>query len=69
MFKIKTERQLRKEFWKFMKASFPELAKEYKRNKRQNEYCADIRCMFVDFVDYLARHRFITQELANDVTL
>lgn len=37
--------------------------------KSQNELPTDVRCAFVDFVDYLARNGTITETLAAKVTL
>ncbi len=60
---IKTQGQVRAAFW----AAFP----DFKRiiGKRQNEYCANIRMSFVDFVDDLQRNGFISKELAQRITL
>ena len=66
---LTTQKQIRTSFWDYMKECFPELAKEYKRNKRQNEYCTDIRCMFVDYVDSLMKDGIISEKLADKVTL
>jgi len=61
----KTIGQVRKAFWQ----SVPQHQSEYKARKRQNEYHTDIRCSFVDFVDYLERDSLISNTLANKVTL
>lgn len=58
-----TESQVRSAFW----ASHPQYTRV--RGKRQNDYCADIRCAWVDYVDYLARSGEISESLADRVTL
>jgi pyruvate dehydrogenase complex dehydrogenase (E1) component len=39
------------------------------RLMRQDEYPTDIRCLFVDYVDQLARSGEISEQLASRVTL
>jgi hypothetical protein len=75
-----TQAEVRKSFWE----NHPQFKKEYKRadvkrallptlvryvEKRQNDYCTDIRCAFVDYVEYLHRDGIISDKLANNVTL
>jgi len=62
-FDIKTQSDLRAAFWQGM----PQCWSKY-RNKRQNDWPADLRVEFVDFVDFLARQGNISEELAQRVT-
>lgn len=66
---IKTQAQVRENFWGFLREVNPGLAVKYRRNKRQNDYPTDIRVNFVDFVDHLRRDGQITEALAYRVTL
>lgn len=57
-----TEKQVRAAFWQgseHLRA----------RGKRQNDYSAEIRQEWVEFVDMLARDGHISESLANRVTL
>lgn len=65
---MKTQKQVRKAFWEFLKG-VPDLYAKGKRSKRQNEQVTDIRVTFVDYVDSLQRDGQITESLANRVTL
>ena len=60
-----SQKKVRELFWD----AHPEFKSEYRANKRQNEYHCDIRCAFVDYVDYLAKSGEISWELAERVTL
>jgi hypothetical protein len=62
---MRTQTEVRNSFWD----SFPEFAPERRTRKRQNDYRADIRMSFVDYVDGLARNGEITEKLASEVTL
>ena len=62
---MKTISEVRKAFWD----NFPQFKNEYRKTYRQNQYNTDIRCAFVDFVDYLQKDGIITENLANKVTL
>jgi len=62
---MKTIGDVRRAFWD----AHPEFKSEYRARKRQNEYYTDIRCSFVDFVDYLQRNGDISEKLAQRVTL
>ena len=62
---MKTINQVRVSFW----ASFPEFKKHFRKTYRQNQYCTDIRCTFVDYVDGLQKSGQISNSLANKVTL
>jgi hypothetical protein len=60
-----TQKEVRETFW----ANNPEIKNEYRKTYRQNDYRCDIRCMFVDYVDYLIRSGVISENLAQRVTL
>lgn len=57
--------EIRASFWN----AFPQFKSDYKRGKKQNDYCCDIRCAFVDYVDYLMKNGEITEKQANNTTL
>lgn len=63
----KTISEVRDAFWEY--SIPPKYKTEYRPGKRQNEYSADIRMMFVGFVDDLARSGDISEALAQRVTL
>ncbi len=60
---VTTEPQVRSAFW----AAHPEHHRI--RGYRQNDYPADVRLAFVDYVDHLAREGAISDALAQRVTL
>ena len=63
---MKTQSDVRDAFW----LTFYVEGKPRKfYGKSQNDLPADVRCAFVDFVDYLAREGTITESLAQRVTL
>ncbi len=62
---MNTQAEVRDSFWNV----FTEFQGEYRSRKRQNDYRADIRRMFVDFVDSLQKSGQISEKLANRVTL
>jgi hypothetical protein len=62
---MKTQTEVRNAFWE----AHPQYQAERRSRKRQNQYSTDIRCSFVDFVDYLSRNREISDALRNRVTL
>ena len=62
---MKTLREVRNAFWE----QHPEFKKDFRVNKRQNDYCTDIRCAFVAYVDYLQKDGQISDKLAYRVTL
>jgi len=64
-----TFKQIRVNFWEMLKDFNPELYKQGKRSKPQNEQITDIRVSFVDYVDNLHRNGEITDKQANSVTL
>lgn len=43
--------------------------KEYRTRKKQNDYSCDIRCKWVDFVDYLLKDGLISEKQADNFTL
>ena len=62
---MKTISEVRKAFW----FDFPQYKCFYRVKKRQNDYNCDIRCEFVDYVDFLLKDGQISEKLANRVTL
>jgi hypothetical protein len=64
-----TQKQVRENFWVYIKEIAPQYLKEYKTSKRQNQYSADIRTLFCDHVDNLHKSGIIKQNLAYKVTL
>lgn len=62
---MKTVTQVRKAFWE----NHPQFANDYRKAYTQNRYKTDIRCAFVDFVDYLQKDGQISENLARRVTL
>lgn len=58
--------EVRESFWEGMTPLYRE---EYRKDKRQNEYSADIRMAFVGYIDDLARNGMISENLAQRVTL
>lgn len=61
--RMTTQKQVRESFW----ANFPRY--ERKSGFTQNDYPADVRMLFCDFVEDLARDGDITESLAQRVTL
>lgn len=68
-YQIATLGQLRNCFWSMLKECNSELAKGYRTKKRQKEYCTDIRCSWVDFVDCQEKMGLISEKLANRAIL
>ena len=64
-----TQKQVRANFWGYIKEVAPQHLKEYRASKRQNQYTADVRILFCDYIDYLHKSGEITQNLAYKVTL
>ncbi len=62
---MKTQAEIRQSFWD----SFPEFQSERRSRKTHNDYRADIRMSFVDYVDALERNGVISEALASRVTL
>lgn len=60
---ITTQRQLRKEFWRY----YPELKRI--PGKTQNEYQTDVRVAWCDFVERMYRAGQISEALADRATL
>lgn len=57
--------EVRKAFWN----AYPQFKSDYRKTYRQNDYCTDIRCAFVDYVDNLQKDGIITEKLSHRVTL
>jgi hypothetical protein len=66
---MKTQKQVRKAFWQFLKESNPELFKFAKVSKSQNEQITDIRVSFTDWLDSMYRSNQITEKQVNNYTL
>jgi hypothetical protein len=64
-----TQKQVRVNFWAYIKEVAPQHLKEYRASKRQNQYTADVRTLFCDHVDNLHKSGIIKQNLAYKVTL
>jgi hypothetical protein len=62
---MKTVTEVRNAFWN----ANPERAHERRSRKRQNDYCTDTRCSFVNYVDNLSKNGMISEKLAQRVTL
>lgn len=62
---IMTQKDLRDAFWQ----DHPHLLPQYQPKKRQNDYPADTRMAWCDFVEAMARSENITQSLAQRATL
>lgn len=62
---IATQKELRNCFW----IDFPQFIPERRGNKKQKDYCCDIRCAFVDYVDAMQKDGVISESLANRATL
>ena len=67
-YQFTTQEQVRAAFWQ---GFTPELKRliQWRRGKRQNEYLADVRMEWVDFVDMLQKDGHISENLAASVTL
>jgi hypothetical protein len=67
MYRITTQKELRREFW----ATYPNLQRrkitDYSGKGKM--HVTDTRCAFVEWVDMLSRNGDISQELAERVTL
>ena len=64
-FEFEDEDEVRAAFW----AEHPEFADDYDEDKSQNDYNADIRTAFCDWVDSINRAGRISDDLAGEVTL
>lgn len=63
---IKSQTHLRKLFWEL----YPEWKKQHwTSKKRQNNYPADIRMAWVEYVDTMCRNGCISEKLADKATL
>jgi hypothetical protein len=63
---ITTQGALRAAFWETYSDS---IARHYRRGKRQNDYPADVRMAWVDYVDACQRNGAISEKLAQRATL
>lgn len=66
---ITTQSALRVAFWQDLDAQDYPAPTQRRGRRTQNDYPADVRCAFVDYVDMLARSGEITAALAQRVTL
>ena len=62
-----TLKELRKMFWS--EIATPEMRAEYRTRKTQNDYSTDIRCAWVDFIDWACKSGIITEKQSNSATL
>ena len=62
-----TLKELRKMFWS--EIASPEMRAEYRIRKTQNDYSTDIRCAWVDFIDWACKSGIITEKQSNSATL
>jgi hypothetical protein len=65
----KTFKEIRRQFWEELKEFNPQLYKQGKRSKSQNEQVTDIRINFCDFIEHLRRDNQITEGQAQRITL
>ena len=65
-----TQKQVREQFW-IDHAGIPGISRRKIKNYSGNGtmFNTDTQCAFVDYVDYLARNGYISQALAERVTL
>ena len=66
---MKTQKEVRKAFWQFLKEADPKLFLQAKVSKPQNDQVTDIRCSFVQWLDGLHREGQITDKQVNTYTL
>jgi hypothetical protein len=64
-----TFKQIRRQFWEELKEFNPQLYKQGKRSKSQNDQVTDIRVYFCDFIERLRRDNEITESQAQRITL
>ena len=64
-----TFKQIRRQFWEELKEFSPQLYKQGKRSKSQNEQVTDIRVTFCDYVDNLYKNGEITEGQIQRITL
>ena len=62
-----TLKELREMFWS--EIATPEMRAEYRIRKTQNDYSTDIRCAWVDFIDWACKSGIITEKQSNNATL
>ena len=66
---MKTKIEIRNSFWNYLKEVNPELAQQRRSNKKQNQYCCDIRQSFCDYIENLRCDNIITEKMSNSITL
>ena len=66
---MKTQADVRKAFWSDNQEFLTQRGYRAKHGLSQNDYPADVRAAFVDYVDHCARSGLITEKLAQRVTL
>lgn len=64
-----TFKQIRRKFWEYLKETNPQLYKQGKRSKSQNDQVTDIRVTFCDYVDNLYKNGEITEGQIQRITL
>lgn len=65
MAQLKTFKEVRESFWE----NHPQFKKDFRVNKRQNDYHTDIRVSFTDYIDCLLKDGKITEKIADNITL
>jgi len=66
---MKTQTQVRAAFWMYINEVAPEYKDIKRTNKRQNDYPADVRMLFCEYVETERRNGNISEKLAYKVTL
>lgn len=66
---MRTQKQIRESFWQMLEETQPQLAKQRRSRKTQNDYCCDIRQTFCFYVESLRRDNQISEQLARKTTL
>lgn len=62
---MKTFKEIRAEFWN----AHPQFRAEYRKTWTQDQYRADIRVSFTDYIDHLQKSGEITEKQAYKITL
>jgi hypothetical protein len=62
---MKTQQQIRDAFWR----DHPQFKSLRRARKRQNDYPADVRMAWVDYMDWIRRDGQISRKLAGKATL
>lgn len=63
--RITSQKTIREEFW----ATHTEFSSQYNKTKRIKDYSEDIQSAWIMYIDSLEQQGFITEKLANRVTL